>query len=276
MIERFNFYDIYGYLLPGLALVALVWLPFGIVAGRWPPADWGSAIVGLVLAYVLGHVLQTLAARALPSTVRDSTGSRRYPSDVLLDDGDTTLLPELKQRLIARIFSRFDIDVSTSRTADRELRRRRREDAFFLCRRTLTAKGAGSYAEQFEGMYVLMRGLMAVAILTAGYHAGWAAGPLLMHPAIEGLSWPLVGILAAIVAILGFTEKAGILFWLITALFFALAATLARGRVTTAEESLPFVGIVLALIFVAARCRGAYHYFAMRFAITVYRDFSAA
>lgn len=44
MIERFNFYDIYGYLLPGATLVGLLWLPFGIITGTWPAAQLSEAV----------------------------------------------------------------------------------------------------------------------------------------------------------------------------------------------------------------------------------------
>lgn len=66
MIQRFNFYDIYGYLVPGVVLLTAFWLPFGLVLGRWPSADWSSALVGLVFAYLAGHILRTVTESALP------------------------------------------------------------------------------------------------------------------------------------------------------------------------------------------------------------------
>jgi hypothetical protein len=35
MIEKFNFYDVYGYLIPGLVLIGLFLVPLGLL-GRWP------------------------------------------------------------------------------------------------------------------------------------------------------------------------------------------------------------------------------------------------
>ena len=52
MIDKFNFYDIYGYFVPGLALLAVLWLPFGLLKQGWPSADWGSALVAVVAAYL--------------------------------------------------------------------------------------------------------------------------------------------------------------------------------------------------------------------------------
>ncbi len=71
MIDRFNFFDIYGYLLPGGLLLALLWLPFALVLGKWPPADWGSAALALALAYACGHLLRNFAEAAFSSTFKD-------------------------------------------------------------------------------------------------------------------------------------------------------------------------------------------------------------
>ena len=61
MIKQFNFYDIYGYLLPGMLLVSLFWLPVGILTRSWPNQDVSNALFLAVGAYILGHVLQTIA-----------------------------------------------------------------------------------------------------------------------------------------------------------------------------------------------------------------------
>ena len=50
MVEKFNFYDIYGYLLPGLVLIGLFWLPFGLILNLWPKAELSSALLVLLLA----------------------------------------------------------------------------------------------------------------------------------------------------------------------------------------------------------------------------------
>lgn len=68
MIAKFNFYDIYGYFLPGLVLLFLSGLPFGIVCDRWPSGELVTALIGIPLAYVAGHILQAFAVRVFPST----------------------------------------------------------------------------------------------------------------------------------------------------------------------------------------------------------------
>jgi hypothetical protein len=55
---KFDFYDILGYLVPGLVLIGLLWLPFGLIKGIWPSSSLTSAVLYLVCAHILGHILQ--------------------------------------------------------------------------------------------------------------------------------------------------------------------------------------------------------------------------
>src|ERR1700757_3434992 len=154
MIDRFNFFDIYGYLLPGGFLLALLWLPFGFVLCKWPPADLGSAALALALAYISGHLLRNFAEPALSSTFKDPRAepaglanfcrhlvrnfadavfptkpkdhqaepTGRYPSDLLLDLDDysvlkTSLTDDIKDHLAAQILQKFNIDVEVRANA---------------------------------------------------------------------------------------------------------------------------------------------------------------
>src|SRR5258706_15045238 len=108
MIDRFNFYDIYGYLIPGFVLLLVLALPVFLTAGLPADAlklpDLSTAVITLIVAYVVGHLLQIVAGKSI------STG-RRLPSDRILDAGDTTFLAEFKTRLRAKILDQFGIDV---------------------------------------------------------------------------------------------------------------------------------------------------------------------
>lgn len=284
MIERLNFYDIYGYLLPGLTFLGLIWLPFGLVSQHWPPAELSSALVALVVGYITGHILQGLATKAIPSTRKDRRGEPRYPSDILLDDGDETFSREVKGRLADRILEHFGIDVSDAGNPDPKSRERRRQDAFFLCRRALMRQGIASYAEQFEGMYALMRGLAAACGLSFFYDLGWALagffsaslGPVVVYILVAGL---------LLLAVLQRSTKA---FWLAGVVLLLLGAQLGSRKMVDLmshfflvpayfelQTSLMLFAICLASLFVALRCYDAYQQFASLFAETVYRDFCA-
>src|SRR5262249_19623466 len=99
MVEKFNFYDIYGYLLPGVVLLLLLWVPFGVVLGKWPKPEISSALLMLVLAYVVGHLIQTFAVPLLSSKKPDKDGNVRYPSDIMLDATDTKFGLDLKKKI---------------------------------------------------------------------------------------------------------------------------------------------------------------------------------
>src|SRR4051812_28619835 len=111
MIERFNFYDIYGYFVPGAFVIGVAWFPFGFALGKWPSADLSNAVVFALAAYLAGLVVQSLAASVLPSGVpftgKDSTGklrtNNRYPSDFLLDADDEHLPDLVKKKIFEKV-----------------------------------------------------------------------------------------------------------------------------------------------------------------------------
>lgn len=181
MSERFNFYDIYGYLLPGGLVLALLWLPFGLLLGQWPPADWGSAVLALGLAYIAGHLLYALSEAAFSSKIKDKVGNKRLPSDLLFDKESEKVLQsslgrDLKKRLAEQINHEFQIQIDV----DPELWNKdigmRRNAAFFQCRSFLIKNKAVVYAEQQQGMYALMRGAGAAFVFACALYAGMATG----------------------------------------------------------------------------------------------------
>src|SRR5437899_917034 len=101
-MDRFNFYDLYGYLLPGLVTLGLLGLPFRLIPGFQLPTEWSATFVALVFGYVVGHILQAVATPAFPHTVN----GRPY-SAIYLDANDTTLSAELKSRLAERVKTDF-------------------------------------------------------------------------------------------------------------------------------------------------------------------------
>lgn len=185
MIERFNFYDVYGYFIPGALLIAVLWFPYALVTGV-PSADLAEAAVWIVAAYVAGHVLQIVASKILTSSKR--AGDRyRAPSDLLLNPATSTFSNDFREKVAAKIKASFDLDVSVEKN---------RGLAFFLCRNRVIGSKTASYVEQFEGMYALMRGISAAAAVGCAYDIGWALGPLLSDEGRWGVAFLLI--LAAI------------------------------------------------------------------------------
>jgi hypothetical protein len=273
MIEKFNFFDVYVYLLPGIAFVGLIWLPFGIVAGKWPPADWSSALLLLAAAYIVGHVLYYPAKRAL------LTATPRYPSDRFLDvsGGDEKFKTALAATINARFKGAVEVDVKAAdeqQSAERNL-------AFFLCRSALVTGKAASYGEQFEGLYQFLRALTLVFLLAAVFHLGWALALLNKVPEIGGLAEEVafVAIVFAVVATLVDHDGQQSAWFLIVMLAIASFACphFLKGYLAIKAEGPSKVPLLVGLCLLDAlafsRCLGAYQPLAWEFATAIYRDF---
>jgi hypothetical protein len=276
---KFNFYDIYGFALPGFLLLALLWLPFGLIAKNWPDPEFSSAFLGVILAYFAGHVLQTVALNVIPSNFLGG----RYPSNVFLDkkDPNYAFSQEFKNRLADQIKTTFQLDVL--RNVSDEKADAVRRDAFFLCRSALIKSKTVIYAEQFEGLYALMRGLSAAFALAVAYYLGWAYSSL--WPGQWSGPFVLGGIIGALIALIASSRnktarwvKAGIARWIIAG--FLLLAAFASGHymgqsiVGTSQHRNLLLAAAVFSFFASERCYSGYKYFAQEFAKAVYRDFS--
>ncbi|MGI9102194.1 MAG: hypothetical protein ACR2IF_07090 [Terriglobales bacterium] len=173
MIEKFNFYDLYGYLLPGLTLAGLLWAPFGYLSRSLPAKEISSALIVILAAYLLGHLLQTALTNAIPSKI-----GGRAPSDRVIDDSDDTFDPAFRAEIAAAVRGAWAVDIkgdaSTQDKAAKELSELRNK-TFFLCREVLIQNELASYGEQFEGLYTFMRGEAISFVLGAVYFLGWTA-----------------------------------------------------------------------------------------------------
>jgi len=79
MIEKFNFYDVYGvpdsWACIDWAVLGSPWAARSVACG-----DLGSAILTLVSAYILGHVIQITANGIIHPKIMDRFGKVRFPS----------------------------------------------------------------------------------------------------------------------------------------------------------------------------------------------------
>jgi len=299
MIQNFNFYDVYGYLLPGITLLLVFWLPYGITTRSWPSPALASALFAVAVAYVAGHLLQILGRNAIPSTLKD----HRYPSDIVLDD--STFTDDFKKRLKKLIKEKCGIDlkvpenqIEPTEAADHEakelsesekkLRGRLRADAFFMCRNLLVQSKAIAYAEQSEGMYALLLGLTVAFGLGGMYHLGWSVSGWI-NDTFKFSLW--IGMVAALLI------ASLIVLWTVwldittnlkpakrirrfrlvlldlVIVVFLLGCLLGAGR-TTYEARALFLIVGLSCIFAALLCFNSYRYFIKEFAKAVYYAFS--
>jgi len=299
VIKQFNFYDIYGYLLPGVLLQAILWLPFGITASAWPEQDLSKAIIAGILAYVLGLVIQAVAAVAVPSKVVDKSSNQRALSEYLLDHSNPAFSADFKKRLAEQVQKLFCLALEVDKDGDGSgTTSSCRQAAFFQARTYLIAKKAAGYAEQFEGLYAMMRGLGSSFLLGAAYLAGWGLSNIGLFRSLAQVIAVLSVLLAAFVAWTAWQdnkekrkparnrqqqEQANrTARWLWPALLiatgfwarYALPAGSSKPALTHPEAVL--WAAALLCLTAAAKCFTSYRSFAEEFAKTVWRDFSAS
>lgn len=292
MIKQFNFYDIYGYLLPGIALVGLIWVPIGLISKSWPEQDISKALFLVVLAYFLGHLLQTIATNAVPSKVmRDQENRPRFPSDRLLDASLTDLSQDFKTRLARQVRDKFNLDLHIDEDGEGKGNIfSDRNTAFFQARGYLIAKKTAHYVEQFEGLYAMMRGLACALLAGSCYTVGWAFA-FHRHATFLRVIAVGCGILAigiALVSSFGALSrnpqkmKRGVTVLAVSLLVAFWASGFWAGDwqssafwngATPGLELVLWLAACLSLI-AAARCFSSYRSFAIQFAQSVWRDFS--
>ena len=289
MIDKFNFYDIYGYFLPGASLLLLLWLPFGIVRHLWPASDWGSAVIGIVLAYITGYILQTICTRAMPSSIAiGADGHPRYPSDVVVDKANDTFSVDFKEKLETRIKEYFGLDIGIEKPENKALDVVRR-DALFLARHVLIRAKEVNYAEQFEGLYTLARGLAAGLTIGCVNYIGWSISVvhewLLDSVAIVVLVLSLLAAdnFAAQILRKDLEKNYKVQKWLelLSALALLLAALsvgygMGRRYEITAAQAGKFALLAMVTLLGALRAYSAYKSFSIHFAKRIWQDFFAA
>jgi hypothetical protein len=179
MFERFNAYDFYGYFIPGAYAVVAAgtfWLiGFMLFAGDMPSMrgiDLGTSVLLLVVSYVLGHVIQTLAqSLAWPSREARTIGRRILAGEPLGPNQPPVLsrgLLDAFQR--AASHAAFAGDVADDAT--------KRQESFDLAYNRVASLPLGRYVEIYNGLYAMYRGLyfvsrVGLAVLILGLVAWW-------------------------------------------------------------------------------------------------------
>ena len=162
-------------LFPGVILLALMLIAFALTVPF--SSSFQSGIFALVLSYVFGYLVQSIARVLFPSKVRKK-GKERYPSEILLDADDRRLSSELKTMIGKFINQQFGLQVIEG--GDVATIDRARNDAFRLCRTYLLQESKKSYAEQLQGMYAFFRGASTACLLGL---------PAYMSVAVYALVW---------------------------------------------------------------------------------------
>jgi hypothetical protein len=192
MIQQFNFYDIFGYLIPGMFWLVLLSIPF-IMKGTFQlPSATESTLLALVGGYITGHVLSGMARKIFPSTKYRVDGRVGRLSERLLDPGFTgseRLTDTVRNELKKHMERRFNVDIDDLKE---------RKDVFWLCRTALAQGKAGSYVEQYQGLYSFSRAAGAACFFATAFYLGWILGVFFCSPTWKLLLSVLCVLLAGV------------------------------------------------------------------------------
>jgi len=181
MIDRFNFYDIYVYLIPGAVWLALLGLPFYLTVPGLEVSLAALTTIGLGGGYLAGHYLSGLARKWLPSV---------KVSETILDEGDDKLAPSLRAEGVKHLRLRFGLDASAPGM---------RKETFYLFRSALTQAKGASYVEQYQGISTMMRSLAVVSLLTIVDYVAWVVGSVFGLPS-AAWNWTYMPLIVVAIA----------------------------------------------------------------------------
>lgn len=189
MHERFNFYDVYAYLFPGLTAIGLFAAPVLVALGEIPNAELSATLAVVLAGYAVGHVLAEVG-RCLPYL------RERPLPHIRLVEPVGGLTAELRGAVVQGLRERLGLELD--RATDTQ-----KQDAFDFARNYVIQEGAPGYFEQFQGLYGLMRGLSAATGLAAVAYATWGiAGILAFEPDLSRIAFAIT-MLSSAIALLG-------------------------------------------------------------------------
>jgi hypothetical protein len=152
-------------------------MPIGIITLIWPNPDIAKALFFIVFAYIIGHILTVISSPLVSQMVFDSSNKLRMRADLFLDKNDKVFSNTFKERLAKQVSELFGLNLYVSQDSDGENDiSKDRQAAFLQARSFLIAKKTASavnYAEQIEGLFVMMRGLGCAFFAGALYLVGW-------------------------------------------------------------------------------------------------------
>ena len=165
MFEKFNFYDFLGYLLPGAAVVFLVYFvvksAFGIPLPSLP-SDLSGSFVFLGVSYITGHIVQAFGSwyeeQVLEgSKSKELTRRVRLGERLLLIDGPDALSdtvgfdPELRRAIRS--------------AADEVFGKRSESEIFDLCQALIAQRSFAQRSEIYTAQKGLTRGMLVASVV---------------------------------------------------------------------------------------------------------------
>ncbi|MEA2573461.1 MAG: hypothetical protein QOH93_759 [Chloroflexia bacterium] len=193
MTEKFTFYDIASYIVPGAVMLILVyWLLVGFfgAAVALPGEDIGQSILLILVSYLLGHLLQGIAI-VLQSKIMGRWGGNF--TERFMRDSDSNYPSEFKKAI--RDGATEVLGLNIDATFGTETGVNNRKQVFELCRILLVQEKASSQIEFLDGLFALYRSMIPVAWLGLVVSTVITTKHLFLTTKFSWLASPQVGFL---------------------------------------------------------------------------------
>ncbi|MDQ5823412.1 MAG: hypothetical protein M3441_04260 [Chloroflexota bacterium] len=233
MQDKFDIYDLLGYIIPGaLALGLLYWFSTGFLALTWPLElnSLGESLVLIVVGYFFGQIVQAVGHKLSRRYIEKWGG---YFSQQFVHPDNTTFSAEFKKQVQQCAEEAFGIPYAPP-DANEKIQVAQRQEIYQLCYTLVMAEKLGQRAQLFIGTYGLYRGLIVVGWMGVAVSAAIALKQITICLLLaRNVSAPYLGLPGD--RFWGYDELQ--LFLGVVALpFFALAIPLLKERLKTFAE----------------------------------------
>jgi len=188
MLDKFNFYDLLGYLLPGATVaLTLYWISTYALGLQLPAlqTDFGSSVFFLGLSYLVGQLVHGIGS-FYEDSINKPYGGRRVSERLLLPETDPIALhsftPDLKKRIFTAAQTVFVVANDP-------------REVFEQCYALVVQKELAMHTEIFLALNGLARSMLVASSIGFVLGVWLVANQLMLHAARSlGASVPSTGI----------------------------------------------------------------------------------
>lgn len=188
MLDKFNFYDLLGYLLPGATVtLTLYWISTYALGLQLPglQTDFGGSVFFLGLSYLVGQIVHGLGSM-WEQSINQPYGGRRVSERLLLPETDPMAIHAFSSELRGSIFEAAE-DVFAVAEDPHEI--------FEQCYALVVQKGIAQHTEIFLALNGLARSMLVASSIGFVLGVWLVVNQLMLHAAHAlGASLPSAGI----------------------------------------------------------------------------------
>jgi hypothetical protein len=188
MLDKFNFYDLLGYLLPGATVVLTLYWISTYAFGLQLPAlqtDFGSSVFFLGLSYLVGQLVHGLGS-IFEDQLNKESGGQRLSEKLLLEDrpsgAEHGFTPELRGSIFEAAEDVFGVAEDP-------------HEIFEQCYALVVQKGLAQHTEIFLALNGMARSMLAASSIGFVLGVWLVANQAMLHAARSlGSSVPSTGV----------------------------------------------------------------------------------